>query len=52
MIFQNLGVGMLFIVGGLFLIWLARLNPIEAALLHLSGLIIVVFNSARLIRSG
>ncbi|MBN1270018.1 MAG: cation-translocating P-type ATPase, partial [Kiritimatiellae bacterium] len=51
-IFQNLGVGVLFIVGGLVLSGLGLLNPIIAAILHNAGSLIVVFNSARLVRSG
>jgi Zn2+/Cd2+-exporting ATPase len=51
-IYQNLFVGLLFIVGGLFLSGLGMLNPIVAAILHNAGSLIVVFNSARLVRSG
>jgi Cd2+/Zn2+-exporting ATPase len=51
-IHQNLGVGILFIVGGLLLSGMGKLNPIVAAVLHNAGSLLVVFNSARLIRSG
>ena len=51
-IYQNLGVGGLFIVVGLTLSGLGLLNPIVAAMLHNVGSLIVVFNSARLIRAG
>jgi Cd2+/Zn2+-exporting ATPase len=51
-IHQNLGVGILFIVGGLYMSVIGELNPIVAAILHNAGSLIVVFNSARLIRSG
>ena len=51
-IYQNLGVGGLFIVVGLTLSGLGLLNPIVAAMLHNVGSLIVVFNSARLIRTG
>jgi Cd2+/Zn2+-exporting ATPase len=51
-IHQNLAVGAFFIVGGLFLSGLGKLNPIVAALLHNAGSLVVVFNSFRLIRSG
>ena len=51
-IYQNLGVGALFIVVGLTLSGLGLLNPIVAAMLHNVGSLIVVFNSARLIRAG
>jgi Cd2+/Zn2+-exporting ATPase len=51
-VYQNLAVGGLFIIGGLILSGLGRLNPIVATLMHNAGSLIVVFNSARLIRSG
>ncbi|MEI6082967.1 MAG: cation-translocating P-type ATPase [Verrucomicrobiota bacterium] len=51
-IYQNLSVGALFIVLGLTLAGLGQLNPIVAAILHNVGSLIVVFNSARLIRTG
>lgn len=51
-IHQNLGVGILFIVGGLLMSGMGKLNPIVAAILHNAGSLLVVFNSARLIRSG
>ena len=51
-VFQNIAVGGLFIIGGLFLSGLGKLNPIVATLLHNAGSLIVVFNSARLIRAG
>jgi|YelNatPaOPRAMG01_1025707.scaffolds.fasta_scaffold02533_15 Cd2+/Zn2+-exporting ATPase len=51
-IYQNLAVGGLFIVVGLTLSGLGLLNPIVAAVLHNVGSLIVVFNSARLIRAG
>jgi Cd2+/Zn2+-exporting ATPase len=51
-IYQNLGVAFVFIVGGLTLAGLGLLNPVWAAVLHNVGAIIVVFNSARLIRAG
>ena len=51
-IYQNLGVGGLFIVVGLTASGLGLLNPIVAAILHNVGSLIVVFNSARLIRAG
>ncbi|MCG3150624.1 MAG: Cadmium-transporting ATPase [Verrucomicrobiae bacterium] len=51
-IYQNLSVGALFIVLGLSLAGLGLLNPIVAAILHNVGSLIVVFNSARLIRAG
>ncbi|HQQ04478.1 MAG TPA: cation-translocating P-type ATPase [Kiritimatiellia bacterium] len=51
-VFQNLGIGLLFIVGGLMLSGMGYLNPVVAALLHNTGSICVVFNSARLVRTG
>ncbi|NCC52327.1 MAG: cation-translocating P-type ATPase [Spartobacteria bacterium] len=49
-IHQNLGIALLFIVGGLILSGAGYLNPIVAAVLHNLGSLIVVFNSARLTR--
>ncbi len=51
-VYQNLAVGGLFIIGGLALSGTGHLNPIVATLLHNAGSLIVVFNSARLIRCG
>ena len=39
-------------IGGLVLAALKYINPIVAAALHVTGSLIVVFNSARLVRSG
>ena len=50
-VYQNLGVGVLFILGGFALSGLGLLNPIVATILHNAGSLIVVFNSARLVRS-
>jgi len=49
---QNLAVGALFIVGGITLSGMGHINPILAAVLHNAGTLLVVFNSARLIRQG
>jgi len=49
---QNFLVGVLFILGGLSLAALGYLNPIVAAILHSAGSLLVVFNSARLVRQG
>ena len=49
---QNFLIGVLFIVGGLSLAALGYLNPIVAAILHNAGSLLVVFNSARLVRQG
>jgi len=51
-VYQNLAIGGLFIIGGLTLSGLGWMNPILAALTHNAGSLIVVFNSARLIRHG
>jgi Cd2+/Zn2+-exporting ATPase len=52
LVYQNLAVGGLFILGGLTLSGLGLLNPIVATIMHNAGSLIVVFNSARLIRTG
>ena len=49
---QNLLIGVVFILGGLVLAGLGYLNPIIAAVLHNAGSLLVVFNSARLVRQG
>lgn len=51
-IHQNLAIGGVFIIGGLTLSGLGFLNPILAAVMHNAGSLLVVFNSARLIRKG
>ena len=49
---QNFLTGVLFIIGGLVLGAQGYLNPIVAAILHNVGSLVVVFNSARLVRQG
>jgi Cd2+/Zn2+-exporting ATPase len=49
---QNFLFGVFFIIGGLSLAAFGYLNPIIAAILHNVGSLIVVFNSARLVRYG
>ena len=49
---QNFLFGVLFVIGGLVLAALKYINPIVAAVMHVLGSLIVVFNSARLIRHG
>ncbi len=51
-VLQNIGVGMVFIVGGVLLSGIGYLNPVVAALIHNLGSLVVVFNSGRLIRDG
>jgi len=49
---QNFLFGVLFIVGGLVLAALGYVNAIVAAIMHNAGSLLVVFNSARLVRQG
>ncbi|MAE60651.1 MAG: hypothetical protein CMJ49_04745 [Planctomycetaceae bacterium] len=49
---QNLGFAVVFIVTLLVLSAMGKINPILAVLFHTIGSIIVVFNSARLVRMG
>lgn len=49
---QNFLFGILFVIGGFTLAALNYLPPIAAAVLHVVGSLIVVFNSARLVRQG
>ena len=51
-IYQNLGFGILFIVLGIAAGAAAWLPAMYAAVLHFVGSLIVVFNSARLVRYG
>jgi Cd2+/Zn2+-exporting ATPase len=49
---QNFLVGVGFVIGGLVLSALKYINPIAAAILHVIGSLLVVFNSFRLVRQG
>ena len=49
---QNFLIGVLFVLGGLVLAALKYINPIVAAFMHVVGSLLVVFNSARLVRHG
>ncbi len=49
---QNFLFGLAFIIGGMTLAALGRVPPVLAAALHTGGSLIVVFNSARLVRKG
>ena len=49
---QNFMFGMLFVVGGLVLAAMSYINPIVAAIFHVAGGLVVVFNSFRLVRHG
>ncbi|MFW6107136.1 MAG: heavy metal translocating P-type ATPase [bacterium] len=52
LVHQNLAFGLLFMVGGLTLAGFGYMTPILAALLHNVSSFIVIFNSARLVRTG
>ena len=49
---QNFAVGMGFIVVGVYLATVGGITPVGAALLHTVSSLMVIFNSARLVRSG
>jgi len=49
---QNFLFGVVFIIGGLTLAAFGYINPIVAAIMHNAGSLLVVFNSARLVRLG
>ncbi|MGA2659084.1 MAG: HAD-IC family P-type ATPase, partial [Verrucomicrobiota bacterium] len=49
---QNFLFGVAFIIGGMTLAALGQVPPIVAAAMHTGGSLIVVFNSARLVRKG
>lgn len=50
--YQNIALGLLFVVGGITLSVFGLLPPIAAAVLHTSSTLIIIFNSARLVRIG
>ena len=49
---QNLAFGLLFVICGIVLSVFGRMDPILAAVLHTVSTLIVIFNSARLVRTG
>ena len=49
---QNLVFGMLFVFGGMILSVIGVMTPVWAAVLHTVSTLIIVFNSARLVRTG
>src|SRR2546429_6627557 len=49
---QNFLFGVAFIIGGLTLATYGKIHPIVAAIMHNVGSLIVIFNSARLVRQG
>jgi len=50
--YQNIALGLLFVTGGISLSVFGLLPPIAAAVLHTSSTLIIIFNSARLVRIG
>ena len=51
-IYQNLCIGILFVFGGMVLLVFNKMTPIGAAILYSLSTLVVIFNSARLIRTG
>ena len=51
-IYQNLCIGILFVFGGMVLLVFGKMTPIGAALLYTISTLVVIFNSARLVRTG
>lgn len=49
---QNFAFGVFFIIAGLSASAFGFIGPITAAILHVTGTLIVIFNSARLVRKG
>ncbi|MBQ7403597.1 MAG: cadmium-translocating P-type ATPase [Lentisphaeria bacterium] len=49
---QNLAFGMIFVIGGIILSVFGELTPVVAAIFHTVSTLIVIFNSARLVRTG
>ncbi|HRR28351.1 MAG TPA: cation-translocating P-type ATPase [Victivallales bacterium] len=49
---QNLIFGMLFVIAGVSFSVFGYLNPVAAAILHAGSTIVIIFNSARLVRTG
>ena len=49
---QNLLFGMLFVFGGMILSVIGAMSPIWAAVFHAGSTLIIIFNSARLVRTG
>jgi Zn2+/Cd2+-exporting ATPase len=49
---QNFAFGVIFIIAGLSASAFGFIGPITAAMLHVAGTLIVIFNSARLVRKG
>lgn len=49
---QNFLIGVIFVIGGLVLAAMKFISPILAAIMHVLGALLVVFNSFRLVRQG
>ncbi|MBO5763466.1 MAG: cation-translocating P-type ATPase, partial [Lentisphaeria bacterium] len=49
---QNLVFGMLFVFGGMILSIFGWMTPIAAAIVHTGSTLVIIFNSARLVRTG
>jgi Cd2+/Zn2+-exporting ATPase len=49
---QNFMIGIAFVIGGLVLAAMSYIDPIVGAFMHVGGSLLVVFNSARLVREG
>ena len=49
---QNLLLGLVFVVGGIILSVFGYMSPIWAAVLHTLSTLLIIFNSARLVRTG
>lgn len=49
---QNLFVGMVFVFGGMILSVFGWMTPVWAAVLHTLSTLLIIFNSARLVRTG
>ncbi len=49
---QNFMVGIVFVIGGLILAAMKFIPPIVAAMMHVLGALLVIFNSFRLVRQG
>lgn len=47
---QNISVGLLFVIGGLYLSAMGLLSPVVAAVIHTCSSLFIIFNSARLIK--
>ena len=51
-IYQNLCIGILFVFGGMVLLVFDKMTPVGAAILYTMSTLVVIFNSARLVRTG